>query len=525
MYGKRRFVRIDRELSVKMYLSEFANREFIFKENYMSENNKIKCDGPSIAHGQAVVEARSTVDGECKILSVSAHAEATPGEVFTGEARYNGKVTFDCIALAGDKLDGFSVVAEFSDKIVSSDIASGMSVALIPEVVNTEASADGGAVKLTAVVDVTAIAVTSAEYGCVTELPDNVYAETQTVEHCEKRAGETETVYLTDGIDAGGISEVLFAAGRAVVTGADAQDGAVKVTGAVYGYTVGRTADGMITSTRTVTPFVKEISALGAAAGNVAYAFCSVESYTATMSDGRIELAATLCISTIAFECIETEAVTDVFCADNEFTVETDTACCCAVEQMSTVTDTVDGQISLGADRLAADTVMCVNGAYCTLSSIEADDKRATVEGLVGGDIVYYNAEKNTSDMISFRLPFSIPLPMTKHAGRVEATATVTDVSVRIRRESVFDIKAEIAFTLRPSTCKTVTVVKSVALGEPVPRPDAAIIVHIAKKGETLWQAAKALCCAPERVTEQNVGCSAPYAGGEKLINFCNKRN
>lgn len=490
----------------------------------MSENNKIKCDCPAIAHGQAVVEARSAIDGECKILSVSAQASATPGEVFTGEARYNGKVTFDCIVQTGAGLDGMSVAAEFSDKISAADIITGMSVVLIPEVVNAEAVVDGGAVKLTAVVDITAVCVASAEYGCVAELADNVYAETATVEHCEKRAEQSETVYVTDGTDAGVMAEALFASAKAVVTGADAQDGTVKVTGTVYGYAVGRAADGMIMQTRLVTPFVKEVSALGAAIGDIAHAFCSVDSYTVTPADGRIELAATLGITVMTFACIETEAVTDVFCADNEFTAETETACCCAVEQMLTVTDAVDGQISLGADRLAADTVMCINGAYCSISSVEPDDRRVTVEGLVGGDIVYYNAEKNTSDMIAFRLPFSLPLSMSKPAGEVEITAAVTDVSVRIRRESVFDIKAELAFTLRPSSSKTVTVVKSVTLGEPVPRPDAAIIVHIAKKGETLWQAAKALCCAPERVTAQNGGYSAPYSGGEKLINFCNRK-
>ena len=75
---------------------------------------------------------------------------------------------------------------------------------------------------------------------------------------------------------------------------------------------------------------------------------------------------------------------------------------------------------------------------------------------------------------------------------------------------------------MRLSTETTVCVVESVTVGEPIPRPDATVIVHIARAGETLWQAAKALCCSPDRVTEQN-DCAAPFVGGERLINFCEK--
>lgn len=491
----------------------------------MSENINIKCDEIAcLAHGQAVVEARQAVDGECKILSACAHAEATPGEVFTGEARYNGKVAFDCLVLTGDKVDCVSATAEFSDKIASPAIVAGMNVILMPETVNVEAVADGGAIKLTAVVDTAAIAVTGAETDCLVDPEPGVYAEKRTVERCVLKSQQTETVYVTDSIASDKLGEILFVTGRAVINGAEAADGAIKVTGALYSYIVARAEDGMINSERVVTPFVKDISAFGANASDVAYAFAFVDACSASVivGENRTEISATLGINAIAVECKETEVIADVFCADNEITAETAQIKCFAAEPMITVTDAVDGQISLGAERLAADNVLCVTGTYCALSSVMPDDKRVTAEGLVGGDIVYYNAEKNTSDSIAFRLPFSIPLNVNKLADEIEATAVVTDVSVRIRRESVFDIKAEIAFTLRSSACKTETVVKSVTLGEAIPRPDASVIVHIAKPGETLWQAAKALCCSPERVTEQNQ-CSAPYSGGERLVNFCNK--
>ncbi len=490
----------------------------------MSENINIKSDVISgLAHGQAVVEARQTVDGECRILSVSASAVTVPGEVFTGEARYTGKVVFDCLAAIDDKVECISVVSEFSDKITSPSIVAGMNVTLLPEVINAEANNDGGAIKMVAVVDTALLAVLSREETGIATTDEGIYAETQPVETCMLRAEQSETVYLSDSVPCKA-GEVLFATSKVVVSSTEASDGAIKVSGAVYTNVIVRGDDGMIGTERVVTPFVKDIAALGVASGNVAFAFAYVDSCSATpiAGENRLEIAVTLGMTALAVECAATQAVTDVFCADNELEVKTALADCCTVESPVTVTDTVDGQVSIGADRLAADTVLCVTGTFCTLSAAEITDGRVTVEGLVGGDIVYYNAEKNAADMLAFRLPFALPLSGHTDAASVAATATVTDVAVRVRRESVFDIKAEVAFCLRLSSQKTVNLVTEVQLGEPIPRPDASIIVHIAKPGETLWQAAKALCCSPERVAAQN-SAKSPYAGGERLINFCNK--
>lgn len=490
----------------------------------MSDNINITCDEIAFpAHGQAVVEARAQAEGEFKILSVTAAASATPTEVFAGEVRYTGKVRFDCLVLAEGKIDCISAVAEFSDKIASPDITSGMKITLMPEVINVEAEKNGGTIKMVAVVDTTAVATVSHEYACCGNTADNVYTETQTIEHCALRAEQSETVYVTDSVSSKA-TEVLYVSSRAVVTDVTPKGDEVKVSGTVYSNIIVRTEGDMIASERVVTPFVKDVAAYGAAEDGIAYATAHIDSSTATsiVGENRLELAVTMGLDVLVMECRETEAATDVFCADNEIEVSSVTAECFKPERMITVTDTIDGQIPLAAERLAADNVLCVSGAFCTISDVSVDNGRVTVEGLVGGDIVYYNAEHNTSDTLAFRLPFSIPLAAHVDGSEVKATACVTDVSVRIRRESVFDIKAEVAFTLFAADRKQATFVTDVKLGEPIARPDASVIIHIAKPGETLWQAAKALCCSPDRVKEQN-SASAPYSGGERLINFCNK--
>lgn len=494
----------------------------------MPENISIKSDDLSeIARGQAVVEARQSVEGECRVLSVSAACAVTPGEVFAGEARYSGKVKFDCLVMQDGKISCITAVADFSDKITASVITAGMNPVITAEIVNTESSFDNGTLKLTAVVDTAAYAVTHCDFTCLSEPEQGIYEETRALEYCTAVSEITETAYLTDAVSNAKADEILCALSTVSVTNAECGEDAVKLTGTVYTTVVARTDDNLASSYRVVTPFVKSMSAPGVTPGNIAVASASVSDCTAALTeDGEyksIDIAITLTLCATAAEKNTKSVAVDVFCAENELETTFVEAKLCCIEPLTTVTDSVDGQVALEHDRLAADNVMCVTNTFCTVTQATVEDKRVNIEGLVGGDIVYYNAEKNAVDSIAFRMPFAMPLAMHTEADSVSITAVVTDVGVKIRRESVFDVKAEIAFSARFTSCKTVKVIGSVKRGEAIERPEATVIVHIARPGETLWQAARALCCSPEKVAEQNTA-QAPYSGGERLVNVCGGR-
>lgn len=494
----------------------------------MSENNYVKSDKfAPVASGQAVVEARQMLEQDCKVLSVSATATVRPSEVFAGEARYAGKVRFDCLVLCENRVECMSVVAEFSDKIASPAICAGTNAVLIPETINTEATIDGKTLKLVAVVDVKLCATSHSECNIMTVPDSGVYAENKTVDFCTVLAETSEMVYITDSLANVKATEILCVCSRATVNATECADNEAKVSGTVYTDVIVRNDDGLISSCRITTPFAKSLSTLGSTAESIALASVAVTETAATLAvepdSSTVELSVTLLMDATVIGCGKTDAVVDVFCADNEIETTATEMTVCSVEPQTTVTDAIDGQITLDKDRLAADNVLCVTNTFCQIAGARAEDKRVYVDGLAGGDIIYYNAEKNAVDSIAFRLPFSMPLSVHTEACDVSVSAVITDVSVRIRRESVFDVKAEAAFTVRQSSEKTVSVVESVKLGEPIERPNATVIVHVAKKGETLWQAAKALCCSPDRVTEQNPTCNAPYSGGERLISFCNK--
>ncbi len=494
----------------------------------MSELNVIKSDGiGEIARGQAVVEARHDPGFDCRVLSVSASVYARPTEVFSGEARYSGKVRFDCLVLHDGKAECISSVAEFSDKISSPEITAATSPIIVPEIVNAEAVKADGIIKTVAVVDTKLYSSSRCEAECAALPDDGIFAETKTVDYATVVCESTDTAYISDSMSDVKATEIVATSSRVVVTGEECGTDEIKISGAVYTDIIVRTEDGLIASYRMVTPFSKSASAPGVTGDCIAFCECAVADSSATYApddgENRLDLAVTLQMDVKAVKRESAVAVSDVFCVDSELEVAETEAKICNLEPLQCTIDTVDGQIKLDKDKDPADNVLCVTGAFCRISDAKNENGRVYVEGLVGGDIVYYNAEKNNVDSIAFRLPFSMPLSVSTDCDCVDVCASVTDVSVRIRRESVFDIKAEVAFRVRAKHCETVKLVKSVRRGEPIARPDATVIVHIAKPDETLWQAAKALGCSPDRVTAQNEA-TAPYKGGERLVNFCGKQ-
>ena len=89
-----------------------------------------------------------------------------------------------------------------------------------------------------------------------------------------------------------------------------------------------------------------------------------------------------------------------------------------------------------------------------------------------------------------------------------------------IRRDGELEIKADIAVEYSATRSEVKYVICELALGEERALPTGAVAIHIARKGETLWEAAKALGTTPENVLLQNPGISLPLSGGERVITY-----
>ena len=131
------------------------------------------------------------------------------------------------------------------------------------------------------------------------------------------------------------------------------------------------------------------------------------------------------------------------------------------------------------------------------------------------------SAERGSSNTVYAQVPFSLTLAANVEEGdTVGAQAGVKDVSVKIRRGNELGIRADIVISLSVIAEETQIVITELKLGEARAPRQAAISVHIASSGETVWDAAKALGITPEEVMRQNPDVSMPCTGGERLKAF-----
>ena len=118
-------------------------------------------------------------------------------------------------------------------------------------------------------------------------------------------------------------------------------------------------------------------------------------------------------------------------------------------------------------------------------------------------------------------LPFSLTVSANlKEGDVVTARGIVTNVNVKIRRDGELEIKADIAVEYSACREEVKYIISELAVGEERALPTGAVAIHIARKGETLWDAAKALGTTPENVLLQNPGIALPLSGGERVLTY-----
>lgn len=480
----------------------------------------------NLATGQAVVEARLLAAGFSvgKVLSASADVSVVPGEVFTGEARYNGKANFRVLVLDGDGVcRSLDYVAEFSDKLTGGEITAQTQPILGCSVLDTDiVLATESEIKLACVVEVRLIGVVDESVHCLTGGGDGIYTHDDRFDYARLSGRGVESHAFSDTVQAANIDEILFCEPRCVAVKRESGNDCVSVEGVIVNDVTARSADSVI-SVRCETPFSVELASLGTRSGDM----CSM---SVQITSSRVELIggennAVACDYTLSFNyCTFCEdsvnPVCDAFSVTNELLVSGESIKVRIPLNEDTFFERVEGKITLDDNMPAADKILAVCGQRLSITGAQAGDDKLTVEGMVAAGIVYCSEEGQKASA-AVELPFSITVSAPlKENDIVTAKGIVSGVSVKVRRDGELDIKADIAVEYSALREEVKYVISELSLGEERALPTGAVAIHIARKGETLWDAAKALGTTPENVLLQNPGIVLPLAGGERVVTY-----
>lgn len=481
-----------------------------------------------LAVTQAVVEARllpqpGTVIA--RVLSITAVSSVTSGELFAGEARYGGRVDMRVLFVDVDgRNHAIEQSADFSGRVESEQIGSDATPVFSSRIIDTDVTAvSPGEIKLAVVAEVALDADAGQTVRYLSAGGEGLFCRDASVDYTRLVGSGEGTFSLKAEI--GGVRKgaLLSADHRAVVTGCTAQSGSVLVKGLIVSEATVDCSDGLLASYRAVTPFEEEIAAADSLPGCVALVGVALDP-TAELAEGETENAVELNYTVRArfavYESATVGMIADAFSPGRELVCSRESVTLVRNKPPVYVADRVDGSVTLEVNMPIVDNILAATALALTVVSVTAGEDEAVVEGVVGGNVIYYSAEANAESSVEVELPFSL---RTRAEGVCEgdtltACGEVTSVAVKIRRGNEISLSAEIALEIDACSAATVSVIGELTEGEKKDVPTTAFSVRVARKGETLWDIAKALGATPEQIAGQNPGLEPPFSGGERVI-------
>jgi hypothetical protein len=181
--------------------------------------------------------------------------------------------------------------------------------------------------------------------------------------------------------------------------------------------------------------------------------------------------------------------------------------------------ESVGGGVGLDENLPAVNEIIGNFGARNNIASITAADERVNIEGVVNTTVLY-QADDGEINSVDVEIPYSVDVRDQKIAEgfRLEGNGAVGTVAVKRKKDRELDVSAELFFGVQAYCNQTVSVV--VEVEEANEKVDAAnaVSVYNAEAGETLWDVAKALSCAPETILNQNESLVFPIKNPGKVI-------
>jgi len=483
---------------------------------------------------QAVVEARLLASGGVlisKVLSIAADCSVQAGDVFTAEARYNGRVSFKVLFTCKEgKNHSMDYNADFTDKLLCDSIKTGLKPFVSAHILDVDIVAvDEREIKLACVVETSLDAVVHANFNALSGGGGDIYTHVEKIDFSANAANISASFTLSDKVDLKG-ANVLLSEARVVTKTRTAGFDSVIVEGNIICDLTCEDAEGMIHGISHITPFKEELACPDVRESHFIIAHAALSAHAVTIESDGDATAALLEFSLTghakAFSAETLEVVVDAFSVSHELDAVGEELAVHAHKLNATFSDRVEGAVTLDVSMPTADRILALTGSKLHIASAAAVEGRITYEGIVSTNIIYYAAENNVKNSVAVELPFSIAVAeeCAQEGDIVLARGTVTSASAKIVRGNEISIKADIDIEIIVAAEQKRFALTSLHLGAERVLSDAAFSVHIARGGESLWDVAKALGITPESVLEQNPNLSLPLSGGERVMCYRQKK-
>jgi hypothetical protein len=466
-------------------------------------------------HDHEIMVARAT-----EIISVTALAKVLSCEALAAEARVSYKITYKVIYKAED--GGINCHEENHEGMhpVKSDALNPKSVLNLSVGVVSLEHSGVSALKARAAVEIKGYAVNEFSFE-TPNAPENVYTKNVpvTVENIEV-IKESEIIATGDFDFKEGIEKILTYDTQIVLKSVAMATELCEIKGDSITYLT-YVANGSLGHRTLVTPFETEILAPAVTPFSQSFCFAHAASTTLTLSNDNdmssIKSEVVVTIKGFAINKQEVEIFADAYSPKKELEIGFDDA---VVEDNACIAGVVEkfnGLVRLTENKPKIRTVAAVFApSIGAISAINLDN--LTVEGIMTIPVVYID-ENDKFAFEAAEMPYRFVV--SRDFGckeNISANATVVSLSARAKHNDEIEIFGELSIEVFASSERRVRFIERIAEVGEREQNDAAISLYIVKRGETLWDVAKALQSDEGTLLDLNPNINLPLGEGEKVL-------
>ena len=470
-----------------------------------------------LAKSQIVAEAKLPASGATKVLGADASLSLAVTECFSGEVRVSGTESISIMFLTADGAEPTAAAVDFTDRIECRATAA-TRAKVSGRVLDTDIVAiEADGVRLASVIEITVWELVTFSLPSP-EMPEGVFGNEKHIK-CSSLAAAFSAKTVIESDEIFKAETLLSASGRVTVSAAEAALDSVMVSGEVIIDACGASGDGMA-SGEIMIPFVEEIPASGARAGDIAAARACVCKVGSVETDGGFSFAVTVQLDGEVYCRSSVDVVADAFSTSHALSREEETVSLSDVKASAFVSERADGSVTL-AEGDSADSVIALAGFEFLSENVYISFGKVVVEGALSGTIAYFDAEAAARKTVNALIPVKVSTSVDAEEGdEAQAAGSVGKISVKLRRSGEIDIKADVLLNVVVSQSITEKIISGISAGDMLEAAGGAISVYIASESESLWDCAKALRVKPETLTVQNPALNFPLRRGEKVIIF-----
>ena len=412
-------------------------------------------------------------------------------------------------------------VTEITESIAAEGAVADMSVSCTASISDVQSEVAGSSIKVQTVIDLEFEGECEYTASLVDEVQGAV-TRTQQISLINFKGGGSDTFTVSEEYEAGcAIGKILSYGAEVFLNSVRAEEGSVYAEGEVWIQLV--YDDGGICSKQFSHPFAEELMIGGAKTDDIATVRAAVSGISILITGSEEENVVQMDIAVNAdvrlYQEEEIETIADVFSPAAELDVAFTEKSFSAPAETKFLAKRVCGNADVEAEGIRR--ILAGVPSYAGVSNMYLEGGKLTCEGVINVCEIY-ETEDGAVDSCAVEIPFSFTSDLKgDECGEISCTgAAVTDVVSRVRREGEIEVCANISLQIACMKKCVLRGVSNIEVGQERELDMGGISVLTVARGETLWDAAKALNVPEREIIEQNPYAEKGIKEGDKLVVF-----